>query len=601
MREQLLTRCRELGLKGTILLSEEGINMFLAGSAEAIETILTEIRQIPGLEGLAAKYSESDHQPFSRMLVKIKKEIIAFGVGDLRYEEFDHQKLKPAELKQWYDEGREFLILDTRNDYEIKLGTFKGAIDLNIQTFRQFPAVSRNMPEEWKKKPIVTFCTGGIRCEKAGPFLEKIGFEQIYQIDGGILKYFEECGGAHYDGDCFVFDHRVGLDPSLHESEVAKCFACQSPLTPEEMEDPRYVFGKSCPFCHVPDSQKTQENLARRHAAIYEATHPLPGSEAYDNYRPVKAGARHDGLTMIDFLCEILPHIGRENWQARLDEGRFFNRERKMVSATDIVKSGSRYYQRMEATVEPDINPDIKIIYEDEAIVVIDKPAPLPIHPCGRFNRNTLQHILAQVYSPHSPRPAHRLDSNTSGVLVMSRTRHFAGLLQPQFERGEIQKEYLARVQGQPPETSFFSDAPISTQSGDVGSRSIDFENGMPSRTEFEVLHRFEDNTCLLKVRPLTGRTNQIRVHLWHLGWPIIGDPVYLPNLQIGDTQTLETDASPMCLFAHRITFRHPLKDEIVSFSAQPPEWAEFDQDASESGLFCQLKFGNREIATDNA
>jgi RluA family pseudouridine synthase len=580
LRERLIDKCRSLGLKGTILLSEEGINLFLAGSAEGIEAILSEIRGVRGLESLTAKYSESDHQPFSRMLVKIKKEIIAFGVGGLKYEEYGHQKLKPKELKQWFEEGRDFLLLDTRNDYEIKMGTFQGAIDLNIQHFRQFPVVSKDLPEDWKTKPIVTFCTGGIRCEKAGPFLESIGFEQIYQIDGGILKYFEECGGDYYEGDCFVFDERVGLDPSLHESDAGKCFACQSPLTPEEMADSRYIFGRSCPYCHVPDEEIRHETLKKRHEAIYAATHPLPGSAAYENYRPVKVGARHHGLTMIEFLAEILPHISRETWAERLAEGRFFNRDRQMVGAEHVVASGDRYYQRMEAAAEPDINPSIEILHEDEAIVVIHKPAPLPMHPCGRFNRNTLQHIMAQVYRPHCPRPAHRLDANTSGVLVLSRTRHFAGLVQPQFERGEVRKQYLARVLGHPPEDAFFSDAPISAESGEVGSRSIDFENGLPSRTEFEVVERSADGTALLRVRPLTGRTNQIRVHLWHLGWPILNDPVYLPGLEVGDHQTIENDDAPMCLFAHKITFRHPLTDEMVSFSANPPEWAKCNQNA---------------------
>ncbi len=573
LRERLLADCRQVGIKGTILLSEEGINLFLAGTETAIEDILKVIRQISGLENLAAKYSESDHQPFSRMLVKIKKEIIAFGVGGLKFEEYQHQKLAPEELKKWFDEGRDFILLDTRNDYEIKLGTFKNAVDLNIQHFRQFPAVSRNLPEDWKKKPIVTFCTGGIRCEKAGPFMESIGFEKIYQIDGGILKYFEECGGAHYEGDCFVFDDRVGLDPSLHESDAAKCFACQSPLTLDETTDARYVFGRSCPYCHVADNEKHQQTLKKRHESIYQATHPLPGSASYENYRPVKVGSRHHGLTMLDFLSSILPHISRETWADRLAQGRFFNRERQQVGAEHVVASGDRYYQRMEATAEPDINPDIEILHEDEAIIVIHKPAPLPMHPCGRFNRNSLQHIMSIVYSPQSPRPAHRLDANTSGVLVLSRTRHFAGLLQPQFERGEVRKIYLARVLGHPPEEKFFSDAPISSHSGEVGSRSIDFEEGLPSRTEFEVVERNTNGTALLRVRPMTGRTNQIRVHLWHLGWPIVNDPVYLPGLQVGDHQTIENHDAAMCLFAHEITFRHPLRDEIVTFAAKPPNW----------------------------
>lgn len=574
LRESLLRECRELGLKGTILLSEEGINLFLAGPRAAIETILDRIRRVPGLEKLQAKYSESGHQPFSRMLVKIKKEIIAFGVAGIDYSAYNHQKLKPVEVKQWLDENRDCILLDTRNDYEVQLGTFTNAVHFNLKTFREFPGLAESFPEEWKKKPVISFCTGGIRCEKAGPFLEKIGFEKIYQIDGGILKYFEEVGGDHYTGDCFVFDERVGLDPSLHESGVAKCYACQSPLTEAEQQDPRYVMGKSCPYCHVSDDEIRRLSIAERHEAIRQATTPLPGSASYDNYRPVKVPAMLHGATLLEFMCGILPHIDRVEWEKRIAEGRFFNRDRTQVFADHVVKAGERYYQKIEAVIEPEINPDIRIIHEDEAIVVINKPAPLPMHPCGRFNRNTLQHVMAEVYSPQSPRPAHRLDANTSGVLVLSRTRHFAGLLQPQFERGEIQKQYLARVQGHPPEEFFVNDAPISKTSGEVGSRGIDFEVGMPSRTEFQVLERFDNGTSLLLVRPLTGRTNQIRVHLWHLGWPIVGDTVYLPELKIGDVQTIAPDDAPMCLFAYKITFRHPLSDETVTFAAEPPAWA---------------------------
>lgn len=574
LREDLLSRCRELGLKGTILLASEGINLFLAGTSEAIEAILARIRQVPGLESLAAKYSESDEQPFSRMLVKLKKEIIAFGVGDLDVNSFKHQKLSPVELKKWLDEGRELILLDTRNQYEVQIGTFTGAKHLDIGHFRQFPQAVKELPEDWKDKPVVTFCTGGIRCEKAGPFMEKLGFRNIFQIDGGILKYFEEVGGDHYEGECFVFDHRVGLDPCLCESDAAKCFACQSPLSIEDQADPRYVFGKSCPFCYVPEEEKRRNTLQRRQEAIRKATSPLPGSVRYDNYRPVKVPARLHGVTLIEFLAGILPHVPQEEWAARIAEGRFFDRERQPVEAGHIVSAGDRYYQKLEAIVEPDVNADIHLIHEDEAILVLHKPAPLPVHPCGRFNRNTLQHILAEVYSPQSPRPAHRLDANTAGVMAFSRTRHFAGLLQPQFERGEIDKIYLARVHGQPAWESYTCDAPIRATSGDVGSRDVDLKAGMPSRTDFRTLKRFADGTTLVEARPRTGRTNQIRVHLWHLGHAIVGDTVYLPDGKIGDRQTIDADDSPLCLFAQSLTFRHPVKDDVMTFSVKSPAWA---------------------------
>lgn len=229
LRERLIRLCDEGQLKGTILLSQEGINLFVAGTRGRVNSLVNELRTIPGLEDLTPKYSESTHQPFTRMLVRIKREIIAFGVEGIDPGRRTSPKLPAATLRKWLDEGRPVTLLDTRNDYEVKLGTFEGAIDLGIRQFRQFPDAVAGLPEPMKEQPIVMFCTGGIRCEKAGPFMESVGFKNIYQLDGGILKYFEECGAAHYKGECFVFDQRVGVDPALRESDAALCFVCQTP------------------------------------------------------------------------------------------------------------------------------------------------------------------------------------------------------------------------------------------------------------------------------------------------------------------------------------------------------------------------------------
>jgi len=137
------------------------------------------------------------------------------------------------------------------NDYEVRMGTFRGATIPHIDHFREFPDAVQRLPEELKDRPLVMFCTGGIRCEKAGPFMELAGFKHVHQLDGGILKYFEECGGAHFDGECFVFDRRVGVDPALRETKSVLCFNCQMPLTEAEQRDPRYVPDISCPHCHV--------------------------------------------------------------------------------------------------------------------------------------------------------------------------------------------------------------------------------------------------------------------------------------------------------------------------------------------------------------
>ena len=249
LRVHLQAVCRDAALRGTILLSPEGINLFVAGTRANLETLLATLRAVPGLADLTPKESLSADQPFNRMLVKIKKEIIAFGVEGVDPARRPSAKLSPRTLKQWLDEGRPVTLLDTRNDYEVKLGTFRGAMIPHIENFRDFPAAVEKLPASLKEQPIVMFCTGGIRCEKAGPFMEMSGFKNVHQLDGGILKYFEECGGAHYDGECFVFDRRVGVDSALRETKSVLCFNCQTPLTVAEQQDPRYVPDVSCPYC----------------------------------------------------------------------------------------------------------------------------------------------------------------------------------------------------------------------------------------------------------------------------------------------------------------------------------------------------------------
>ena len=249
VRARLLAVAQAGELRGTILLSAEGINLFLAGAREAVAELLAEVRRLPGLAGLAVKESASAEQPFNRMLVKIKKEIIAFGVAGIDPARRPTAKLAARELKQWLDEGRAVTLLDARNDYEVRMGTFRGAVPAGIAHFREFPAAVERLRAALPEQPVVMFCTGGIRCEKAGPLLEREGFSEVYQLDGGILKYFEECGGAHYVGECFVFDKRVGVDPALRETRSVMCFRCQMPLTVAEQADARYVREVSCPHC----------------------------------------------------------------------------------------------------------------------------------------------------------------------------------------------------------------------------------------------------------------------------------------------------------------------------------------------------------------
>ncbi|HEX7810888.1 MAG TPA: rhodanese-like domain-containing protein [Burkholderiales bacterium] len=221
LRASLRQRCQDLDLKGTILLSLEGINAFIAGPEHEVGAFKAWLRADARFADLRFKESHSDIQPFKRMRVKIKPEIITLRVPGLDPAANPAPALAPSELKRWLDEGRDVVLLDTRNAFEVEAGTFRNALHLDLKAFGQFPHAADSLDSSLKDKTIVAFCTGGIRCEKAAPVLMGKGFRDVYQLQGGILQYFEDCGAAHFDGRCFVFDERSTLDGEL-QPEVVK-------------------------------------------------------------------------------------------------------------------------------------------------------------------------------------------------------------------------------------------------------------------------------------------------------------------------------------------------------------------------------------------
>ncbi|MEO8308516.1 MAG: RluA family pseudouridine synthase [Pseudomonadota bacterium] len=573
LRAELLALCRSNQLRGTILLSSEGVNLFVAGGSEGVEALLARLRSIPGLAQLEVKYSHTTHQPFRRMLVRIKKEIIAFGVPGIEPARRTSQKLAPQQLKAWLDEGKPVTLLDTRNDYEVKLGTFENALPAGVDNFRDFPAAVARLPAQLKDQTIVMFCTGGIRCEKAGPYMESQGFRNVLQLDGGILKYFEECGGAHYRGECFVFDQRVGIDPALQESDAAQCFKCLSPLTAAEQGDARYVAGVSCPWCYRSEAEHTAQMLQKRNQAIRNAVDPLPGSVPAQMFRPLHVPLACEGLSVLETFCRVVKHLPASYWEEECRAGNLLDSRHQVLDATDIVHAGERLLHRLPQTTEPAVSGDVTVLHEDEALIVLRKPAPLPMHPGGRYTRNTLQQILNTVYRPQKPKPAHRLDANTTGIVIVARSRHFAGRLQSQFAERRVGKTYLVRVQGHPVTDQFECDVPIGREARVSGTREVDEVEGAAAITQFTVLQRSPDGTSLLEARPLTGRTNQIRIHCAFLGFPVVGDTAY-GSADAEPRQTLEVGEPALCLHAWQISFSHPISGEPMSFTAAPPDWA---------------------------
>ena len=222
-RERVLSQTTALELKGTVLLAHEGINLFLAGSKDGIETFLSWLRELAPFAGLKVKYSESDEVPFKRLKVKIKNEIIRMNHPAIHPAEGRAPAVEPATLRRWLqagqdDAGRPVVMLDTRNDFEVQAGTFKDAINWHIERFTQFPEAVQEHMDELEGKTVVSFCTGGIRCEKAAIYMQEIGVKNIYQLDGGILQYFEDTDGYGFEGNCFVFDERETLDAALGET-----------------------------------------------------------------------------------------------------------------------------------------------------------------------------------------------------------------------------------------------------------------------------------------------------------------------------------------------------------------------------------------------
>jgi UPF0176 protein len=254
MRPRYQELCKELGLKGTILLTPEGINLFLSGPRSRIDRFLAWLRGDARFADIEVKESYSEEQSHKRMLVKIKKEIITMRMPLIKPELGRAPAVSPTTLKRWLDQGHDdngkpVVMVDTRNAFEVDVGTFNNTIDYRIAKFTEFPEVIAANKDALADKTVVTFCTGGIRCEKAAIHMQNIGYDSVYQLEGGILKYFEDVGGEHYTGDCFVFDYRTALNPKLEPTVTVQCFACRAVVTPRQQLSPQYVYEVSCPHC----------------------------------------------------------------------------------------------------------------------------------------------------------------------------------------------------------------------------------------------------------------------------------------------------------------------------------------------------------------
>lgn len=252
-RRAIREKADQLSLKGTVILSPEGINFSICGVKDSVQKFKDFLMSFLELSSIESRESWTHTVPFKRMLVKLKNRLLPLSTQS---KESQAPYLSPEDLRTWIDEGRDFVLLDTRNEYEVRAGTFDHAKSLNLNHFRFFAEKLKELPSDYKDKPIVTFCTGGIRCEKAAPLMAEQGFHQVYQLQGGILNYFEKEGAKHFNGSCFVFDKRVFLDPHLNEQSETACIRCGTVLSAQFANETGFNDDRAC-------NCKSNEEIAR--------------------------------------------------------------------------------------------------------------------------------------------------------------------------------------------------------------------------------------------------------------------------------------------------------------------------------------------------
>ena len=268
-RQPLLDLMLENQVRGTLLLAKEGINGTVAGSREGIDNLLSWLKSDKRLAELDHKESYDQEMPFYRSKVKLKKEIVTMGVEGIDPKRVVGTYVKPQDWNALISDP-DVVLVDTRNDYEVEIGTFKGAINPNTETFREFPEYVKNNLDPKRDKKVAMFCTGGIRCEKSTAYLKEQGFEEVYHLEGGILKYLEEVSEQEtlWQGECFVFDNRVAVDHKLQKGQYDQCHACRMPITELEKEHPHYEKGVSCHHCFEKQTPEQRQRYAERERQV---------------------------------------------------------------------------------------------------------------------------------------------------------------------------------------------------------------------------------------------------------------------------------------------------------------------------------------------
>lgn len=292
VREELQSLCEQHALLGTVLIANEGFNGTVAGRRTAIDAVLCRLRELAGIDDdLDARWTEAYEPPFRRMRVRVKKEIVSLGRPDILPHRNTGKHVAPARWNALLEDPN-VLVIDTRNHYEFEVGTFPGALDPGNDSFREFPEFAKELAATSKDQPLAMFCTGGIRCEKASALMLELGFDEVYQLQGGILNYLENVPAKdnRWNGECFVFDTRVAVDRDLAEGGYVQCHACRRPLSSEDLASPDYREGVSCPKCVNDTDEDRRARLEERRKQV------LLAAERGEAHIGSRAGKKKPGI-----------------------------------------------------------------------------------------------------------------------------------------------------------------------------------------------------------------------------------------------------------------------------------------------------------------